>query len=85
MKRSERWLGQSSVAQNLVDALGHFFRGLISECHSKNRIRRHASLLDQISDAMRDYTRLTGPGTCQKKHRAIHRLNPILLLRIHVL
>ena len=88
MKGGERWLGQAlaqaRLSHDLVDALLHLLGGFVGEGHGQNGVRRGAAFFDQVGDAVRDDAGLARARTGQQQHRAVHRGNALLLLRIHV-
>jgi hypothetical protein len=81
---SNRRLRQRRVPEDFEHPLAHLFGGLIGKRHGENRIRRHAALLDQIRNAVRNHARLAGARTGQQKHRPIDREDSFALLRVHV-
>ena len=84
MKRRKHRLRKGSVPEDLIDPFSHLLGSFVCERYGENGIRRHASLLDEIGDAMRNHARLARASTCQQKDRSIDRSNSLLLLGIHI-
>src|ERR1700722_6173466 len=72
------------MVHETLDALRHFFGGLVGKRYRQDGVRRHASFLDQVSDPMRNYAGLSRPGPGKDQQRTVHIFNGRTLLRIHI-
>jgi hypothetical protein len=70
------------VAENLLDALGHFCCSLIGESDGENGIWGDAALVDEIRDAMRDDARLARARASENQHGTVYCFNACPLLGI---
>ena len=80
----ERGLGERRVAEDFVDALGHLLGGLVGEGDGEDLVGGNAALFDEVGDAMGDDPGLAGAGAGEQEDRAVHGLDALLLLRVHV-
>ena len=70
------------LAQGLLDALPHLFRGLVGERDREHFIRPGDAAADQMRDARGDHARLAGAGAGQDQQGPIGMLRGPALFRI---
>ena len=74
VERRERRLRERGVAENLFDTLLHLLRGFVGEGDGEDVVWADSALLNQVRDAMRDDTCLTGACAGEQKHRHHRRM-----------
>ena len=84
MERAERQFLRHAGAEQFLQPLAHFTRGLVGECDGHDVARRDVPHPNEIRRAMRQHARLAGAGPGQHQHRAIRGLNCLSLLGIQV-
>ena len=82
VERRNHWLGNAQPADKFFNALHHLRRRLVGESHGKDRLRHHAHLLDQVSNAKRDDASLPAARPSQDQHRPVGSFDRLALLRI---
>ena len=72
------------MAEDFVDALGHFGGGFVGEGDGEDGVGGDAALFDEIGDAVGDDAGLAGAGTGEQEDGTVDSLNAFALLRVHV-
>ena len=75
-------LAQRQPAQQFVDALRHLRCRFVGERHGQNRVGLNASILNQISDAIGNNTRLAAARPGQNQQRPVNGFDRFALLGV---
>ena len=85
MKGRDQWIAQQAATHDLIYALGHLGRRFVGEGDGEDRVRLNAGILDQIGNAIGDYTSLSRAGAGEDQDRTIDDLGGLSLLRIKLI
>src|SRR5579872_5811853 len=82
MECGDERLGERSMADELVDALGHFSRRLVGEGDGEDGVGGDAALIDQPGDAMGDDAGFARSSAGQNQHRSVDGFDRLALLGV---
>jgi hypothetical protein len=74
----------SDRAQQVLEPLSHFARGLVREGDREDLVRLHAACMDEMGHPVGEHTRLSGAGSGDDEQRALGGQDRLALRRIQV-